>query len=180
MPKTLFNSTRCSCCHRLLPRKTSAKRRYCGVRCSRIGKARKAPPGRGPAIANGASGHRAGLSRADFFPSREIRCGDPVSAQKPEIQPNRVHHAAAAVFGSETVRAEFVPAADPATPPGLRVTLDLGLSWGACRERHPLTAAHEPRQAPLGDAAAPGLGVVEAAGPGDCAPVPGTDRSKKQ
>lgn len=33
MPKTIHNSTRCSCCHRLMPRKTG-KRKTCSPQCA--------------------------------------------------------------------------------------------------------------------------------------------------
>lgn len=35
MPKTLMNSTRCSCCHRLMPRKTGGKRKTCSAQCDK-------------------------------------------------------------------------------------------------------------------------------------------------
>ncbi len=142
MAKTQNNSTPCTCCKKLMPNK-SGRRGYCSARCRKVDrpKARQviqrllngatpSPRGGGPKVSAALSGHRAMVSRTEFFPAKEIRPQNPVFGQELDFRAEARNTATEAIFGLETSRAEFVPGVHPGAMPGLRVTIDLDASWG--------------------------------------------------
>lgn len=66
MPKTIYNSTPCGCCGRLMPRKTS-KRKTCSPSCAYQTRKR----------ANRAGRHRRLLARLELMRRAEVNGWDP-------------------------------------------------------------------------------------------------------
>jgi len=146
MPKTANNSVRCNCCQRLIARKRG-KRRYCGHTCAKTDNVEgrlaylrqispplpRWAPGGSPKASGEAGGHRALTSRRDFFSPQEFKSANEVFGQKSDFRAEAPNPAAAAVFGSTSAHAELIAGSGPNALPGLRLTVDLGSSWGPRR-----------------------------------------------